>query len=334
MDFVQIDTADGTHRATQVDILDECYVTVAAPSSLLVCTSVSAAAQMQPGKAGGGGGGGAGQVSFGSLLAEASHLTMNGSRSDPIPTRHRWPRPAMLEPPGMVPSTATWLLHGGRVLLGGLTPLAVANSWLLGTAVFAAFGWRGYIIVCLYFLAGSAVRPWPARSPGQFTAALGSACTPTPRTRRCIALPVLRLLDVVMEFPVRALRSVTLPLCGICPAEWRGVHLIVGGQATRVKLKQKQAEGIAEARSGRRSVVSGRAFVLWPACCIPLLTSGSPISPARFAPVLLCDDDDGGIDCVGRSCRTEARSDAGCRAQCRAASGVRGPPASPVQRWR
>ncbi len=49
-----------------------------------------------------------------------------------------------------------------------------------------------------------------------------------------------------------------------------GVHVLVGGQATRVKLKQKQAEGIAEARSGRRSVVGGCAFILWPTCCIRL----------------------------------------------------------------
>ena len=47
---------------------------------------------------------------------------------------------------------------GIRVLLAGLTPAGVANSWLLGTLVYAAFGWTGYLLVCIYFLAGSAVR--------------------------------------------------------------------------------------------------------------------------------------------------------------------------------
>ena len=47
---------------------------------------------------------------------------------------------------------------GIRVLLAGLTPAGVANSWLLGTLVYAAFGWAGYLLVCIYFLAGSAVR--------------------------------------------------------------------------------------------------------------------------------------------------------------------------------
>mmetsp|Transcript_6534 Transcript_6534/g.18833 ORF Transcript_6534/g.18833 Transcript_6534/m.18833 type:complete len:333 (-) Transcript_6534:330-1328(-) len=87
--------------------------------------------------------------------------------------------------PGLEPAlfiNTTVFVLGIRVLLAGLTPLAVANSWLLGTVVFAAFGWGGYVMVCLYFLVGSAV--------------------------------------------------------------------------TKVKLKQKQAEGIAEARSGRRSVGS------------------------------------------------------------------------------
>lgn len=68
---------------------------------------------------------------------------------------------------------------GIRILLKGLTPAGVASSWLLGTLVFAAFGWKGYTIVCLYFAFGSAV--------------------------------------------------------------------------TKLKIKQKELEGIAEARSGRRS---------------------------------------------------------------------------------
>lgn len=40
----------------------------------------------------------------------------------------------------------------------GLTPAGVAHSWVLGTAVYSAFGARGYALVCLYFILGSAVR--------------------------------------------------------------------------------------------------------------------------------------------------------------------------------
>ena len=40
----------------------------------------------------------------------------------------------------------------------GLTPAGVAHSWVLGTSVFSAFGLGGYILVCLYFIFGSAVR--------------------------------------------------------------------------------------------------------------------------------------------------------------------------------
>ena len=39
----------------------------------------------------------------------------------------------------------------------GLTPAGVANSWILGTAVYSAFGPGAYVLVCLYFLLGSAV---------------------------------------------------------------------------------------------------------------------------------------------------------------------------------
>jgi uncharacterized protein (TIGR00297 family) len=73
-------------------------------------------------------------------------------------------------------------LAGLRVLLRGLTPAGVAHAALLGTLVYAAFGAGGYALVCVYFLAGSAV--------------------------------------------------------------------------TKLRLAQKQAEGIAEARSGRRSPAS------------------------------------------------------------------------------
>ncbi|KAA6425056.1 MAG: putative membrane protein, partial [Trebouxia sp. A1-2] len=76
---------------------------------------------------------------------------------------------------------STVYLLGLQILLKGLTPAGVAHSWVLGTAIYSAFGPGGYLLVCLYFLLGSAV--------------------------------------------------------------------------TKVKLKQKQEEGIAEARSGRRSPV-------------------------------------------------------------------------------
>lgn len=43
----------------------------------------------------------------------------------------------------------------------GLTPAGVLHSWLLGTAIYSAFGPGGYTIVCLYFLLGSAVCAHP-----------------------------------------------------------------------------------------------------------------------------------------------------------------------------
>jgi uncharacterized membrane protein len=46
---------------------------------------------------------------------------------------------------------------GARVLLAGLTPEGMAHAWVLGAATWAAFGKGGYALVCLYFLAGSAV---------------------------------------------------------------------------------------------------------------------------------------------------------------------------------
>lgn len=50
---------------------------------------------------------------------------------------------------------------GLRVLLAGLTPAAVAHSWVLGTLVYAAFGAGGYLLVCMYFILGSAVQLLP-----------------------------------------------------------------------------------------------------------------------------------------------------------------------------
>lgn len=46
---------------------------------------------------------------------------------------------------------------GLPVLLAGLTPVGVAHAWFLGGSIFAAFGWPGYLLVCLYFVLGSAV---------------------------------------------------------------------------------------------------------------------------------------------------------------------------------
>lgn len=71
---------------------------------------------------------------------------------------------------------------GYGVLRKGLTVAGVAHSWFLGTSVYAAFGFGGHLLVCLYFLLGTLV--------------------------------------------------------------------------TKVKMKEKQAEGIAEARGGQRGPAS------------------------------------------------------------------------------
>lgn len=39
----------------------------------------------------------------------------------------------------------------------GLTGAGVLHSWALGTAIYSAFGAGGYVLVCLYFILGSAV---------------------------------------------------------------------------------------------------------------------------------------------------------------------------------
>jgi uncharacterized protein (TIGR00297 family) len=62
--------------------------------------------------------------------------------------------------PGLGPAllaNSSVFVFGLPVLLKGLTGIATANAWFLGTAVFAAFGFRGYLLVCLYFILGSAV---------------------------------------------------------------------------------------------------------------------------------------------------------------------------------
>ncbi|KAG1676632.1 hypothetical protein FOA52_008761 [Chlamydomonas sp. UWO 241] len=91
---------------------------------------------------------------------------------------------------------------GYGVLRKGLTVAGVAHAWVLGTSVYAAFGWGGHLLMCLYFALGTAV--------------------------------------------------------------------------TKLKLKQKQAEGIAEARSGQRGPASvwgsGLAAVM---CAWGALLTGS-----------------------------------------------------------
>lgn len=42
----------------------------------------------------------------------------------------------------------------------GLTPAGVAHSWVLGCTIYSAFGPGGYLLVCLYFILGSAVRAY------------------------------------------------------------------------------------------------------------------------------------------------------------------------------
>ncbi|BDA47158.1 Protein VTE6, chloroplastic [Coccomyxa sp. Obi] len=103
-------------------------------------------------------------------------------------------------PAGLLVNSTVFLV-GLKVLLRGLTPEGVVHSWALGTAVYSAFGAGGYVLVCLYFILGSAV--------------------------------------------------------------------------TKVKLAQKQKEGIAEARSGRRTPGSvwGSGFA-GTLCAVAALATG------------------------------------------------------------
>lgn len=74
---------------------------------------------------------------------------------------------SLLQPsPGIATGTlfnTVVFVAGIHVLLRGLTWAGVVNSWLLGTLVFSAFGWGGYMLVCLYFLFGTAVQRGTAR---------------------------------------------------------------------------------------------------------------------------------------------------------------------------
>jgi len=125
-----------------------------------------------------------------------------------IPSAIISPTPGVLA--GVLVNSTVYLL-GIKVLLAGLTPAGVAHSWFLGSVVYAAFGPSGYLLVCLYFVLGSAV--------------------------------------------------------------------------TKLKLEQKQAEGIAEARSGRRppasvwgsgiaAVACGLAALLTPPDLLPMWRMG------------------------------------------------------------
>ena len=38
-----------------------------------------------------------------------------------------------------------------------LTPAGILNAWLLGVLIWGTLGWKGYAIVCVYFIVGSAV---------------------------------------------------------------------------------------------------------------------------------------------------------------------------------
>ncbi|KAL6779398.1 CPLD37 [Auxenochlorella protothecoides x Auxenochlorella symbiontica] len=95
------------------------------------------------------------------------------------------PSPGLLA--GLVVNSLVYLL-GIRILRKGLTWVGYSSSWVLGTLSYAAFGYKGYLIVCLYFILGTLV--------------------------------------------------------------------------TKVRMKQKEAEGIAEKRSGHRSLgsVCGSGF--------------------------------------------------------------------------
>ena len=119
-------------------------------------------------------------------------------------------------------NSAVFLL-GIRVLLAGLTPAGVANSWLLGTLVYAAFGWTGYLLVCIYFLLGSAVR---------------------------FSVPNVVYHGIPFAYIIARYAGVR------ASQQQQPEATTYSAQVTKVKLQQKQREGIAEARSGRRSVVS------------------------------------------------------------------------------
>lgn len=86
------------------------------------------------------------------------------------------PSPGLLA--GLVVNSLVYLL-GIRILRKGLTWVGYSSSWVLGTLSYAAFGYKGYLIVCLYFILGTLVR-WdealrvPCLSAQAAPAALGT----------------------------------------------------------------------------------------------------------------------------------------------------------------
>ncbi len=145
-----------------------------------------------------------------------------------IPPAQEIQRSALLPHPGWLTGAAlntVVFTLGYKVLRKGLTPLGVANAWLLGASIFSAFGLGGYSLVCLYFIFGTLVRSEGARAlPGAY-----------------------------LSFRRRT-RHADAPWChGSRSRRWCW-------QVTKVKLEQKQREGIAEARSGQRSPVRSVVF--------------------------------------------------------------------------
>jgi hypothetical protein len=95
------------------------------------------------------------------LLHELSMLAF-GHGPDPakVPSTDL-PRLASAPNPGLlcgasVNSIVFTLGYG--VLRKGLTVAGVLHAWFLGTSVYAAFGYGGHLLVCLYFIFGTLVR--------------------------------------------------------------------------------------------------------------------------------------------------------------------------------
>lgn len=110
----------------------------------------------------------------------------------PAPQRQELLLAAASPHPGLPAAAAANSLvfaAGMPVLLRGLTWEGVANSWLLGTATYAAFGAGGYLLVCLYFIFGTLVRSVPPAGPrGPAPCARRASATGrAPRTARPLA---------------------------------------------------------------------------------------------------------------------------------------------------
>lgn len=71
---------------------------------------------------------------------------------------------------------------GYKVLRKGLTVAGVMHAWFLGTSVYAAFGYGGHLLVCLYFIFGtlvrSATRACFAHGDGFLGGCIGGRCPP------------------------------------------------------------------------------------------------------------------------------------------------------------